>query len=156
MSNSNIFTLPNLFTSMHPDNIKKKLYEQNIWKLRKAEELKCFKHKLPLEYYCDSCEDPICKKCLYDSCTKTHFSQHKHTTLEDAYRVRVAKLSQIINSSLLIKRDQLQTQINCVDRRLEEIANVKQQVEKETRVEYGQIVERLTSAEGMKSAVLEQ
>ncbi len=67
----------------------------------------------------------------------------------------MAKLSQIINSSLLMKRDNLVAQIHRVDYRMEEIKFVRTVIERDARAEYGGIIARLKSAEGMKLAILQ-
>ena len=66
----------------------------------------------------------------------------------EAYRIRVAKMSQILNSSLLVKRDNLVAQIHMLDYRMEEIKFVRTVIERDARSEYGGIIERLKSSEG--------
>lgn len=73
----------------------------------------------------------------------------------EAYRVRVAKMSQILNSSLLVKRDNLVAQIHRLDYRMEEIKFVRTVIERDARSEYGGIIERLKSSEGQKLAILQ-
>lgn len=80
---------------------------------------------------------------------------HKIVTLDDAYRQKVGHLSQVINGSLLGKRDQLLAQIYRINYRAEEIKHVKTVIERDARAEYGGIIERLRSAEGKKVAVLQ-
>ena len=66
----------------------------------------------------------------------------------EAYRTRVAKMSQILNSSLLVKRDNLVAQIHRLDYRMEEVKFVRTVIERDARSEYGVIMERLKSSEG--------
>ena len=66
----------------------------------------------------------------------------------EAYRVRASKMNQILNSSLLVKRDNLVAQIHRLDYRMEEIKFVKTVIERDARSEYGGIIERLKSSEG--------
>jgi palmitoyltransferase len=63
-------------------------------------------------------------------------------------------LSEGIRSNLLQKRDQLLAQIHRLEYRIEEIRYVKTIIERDARAEYGGIIERLKSAEGIKVAVL--
>eukprot|EP01017_Pseudomicrothorax_dubius_P044409 TRINITY_DN7500_c0_g1_i14.p1 TRINITY_DN7500_c0_g1~~TRINITY_DN7500_c0_g1_i14.p1 ORF type:complete len:453 (+),score=81.14 TRINITY_DN7500_c0_g1_i14:44-1402(+) len=71
-----------------------------------------------------------------------------------AYKPRLTKISQLIWSALLPKRDQLIAQIHRIDYRNEEIKYVKTIIERDARAEYGGIIERLRYAEGVKLAIL--
>ena len=61
----------------------------------------------------------------------------------------------VVSGSLVIKRDQLIAQLHRIDHRLEEIKHVKSTIERDIRAEFGGILERLRSAEGVKLAVLQ-
>lgn len=74
--------------------------------------------------------------------------------LFEAYKPKITKLSQLIWSALLPKRDQLIAQIHRIDYRGEEVRYVKTIIERDARAEYGGIIERLRSAEGVKLAIL--
>lgn len=56
---------------------------------------------------------------------------------------------------MLSKRDELNGHIQKIEYRIEEIKYIKTIIERDARTEYGGILERLHSAEGMKAAVLD-
>ncbi|EGR29141.1 hypothetical protein IMG5_162440 [Ichthyophthirius multifiliis] len=113
----------------------------------------CVHHSSELVYYCESCEEPICR-----NCTKLgpHNNQlHRINTLEEAYKSRVSNLSELIKGNLLQKRDQLLAQIHRIEYRIEEIKYIKQIIERDVRNEYASIIENLKQAEGKKLAILQ-
>ncbi|KAL4468003.1 hypothetical protein ABPG72_015873 [Tetrahymena utriculariae] len=113
----------------------------------------CVHHGTDLVYFCESCEEPICR-----NCTKLgpHNNQlHRINTLEEAFKSRVTKLRESIQGNLLEKRDQLLAQIHRIEYRIEEIKYVKTIIERDARNEYSGIIERLKSAEGQKLAILQ-
>lgn len=57
--------------------------------------------------------------------------------------------------NLLDKRDQLLAQIHRIEYRMEEIKYVKLIIERDIRAEYGGLLERLKSAQGIKIAILQ-
>jgi len=69
--------------------------------------------------------------------------------------MRLGKLGESIKMNLLDKRDQLLAQIHRIEYRMEEIKYVKLIIERDIRAEYGGILERLKSAEGIKLAILQ-
>jgi palmitoyltransferase len=64
-------------------------------------------------------------------------------------------INKAIHTSIVPKRAQLIGQIVRLDHRLDEIKTVKNVIERDIRNEYAAIMERLRSAEGVKSAVLQ-
>jgi palmitoyltransferase len=74
--------------------------------------------------------------------------------LDDAYRYRFETLNKAIIQTLAPKQNQLRAQIVRVEHRLNEVRSVKQVIERDIRNEYAGIIERLKSAEGVKTAVL--
>jgi hypothetical protein len=66
----------------------------------------------------------------------------------EAYDSRVAKLSHVINSKLIKKRDDLINRTNSVDTKIDEIKTKADRIERDIRMECGFIMERLKTAEG--------
>ena len=64
-------------------------------------------------------------------------------------------VNRTIHGSVVPKRAQLIAQIVRLDHRIDEVKTVKNVIEKDIRNEYGAIMERLRSAEGVKQAVLQ-
>ena len=113
---------------------------------------KCFLHNQQLRYFCDSCEELICYDCTVMGPHNTQL--HRISALEEAFRSRFDLVNRGIHHSLVPKRAQLIAQIVRLDHRIDEIKTVKSVIEKDIRNEYGAIMERLRSAEGVKLAVL--
>jgi len=120
--------------------------------LEPAPAKECVHHKKKFQYYCESCEEPICDHC---SMLGPHNNQlHRINTLGDAYKSRVMMIHQLISSSLLTKRDQLIAQLYRLDHRIEEIKQVKTIIERDIKTEFSGVLERLRVAEGVKLTVL--
>jgi len=113
----------------------------------------CIHHQQELVLYCESCEEPICEKC---SILGPHNNQlHRINTLHEAFHSRAAATHQVISGSILGKREQLINQVHKIDHRLEEVKYVKTIIERDVRAEFGGMLERLKSSEGIKLAVLQ-
>lgn len=76
------------------------------------------------------------------------------SNLHDAFNRRAGKLTFVIENNLREKALMLGAQLHRVEYRIEEIKYVETIIERDTRVEYGGILERLASAEGGKLSVL--
>jgi len=113
----------------------------------------CFLHQKHLRYFCDSCEELICYDCTVMGPHNTQL--HRISSIEEAFRSRFDLINRSIHHSLVPKRAQLIGQIVRLDHRIDEIKTVKGVIEKDIRNEYGAIMERLRSAEGVKMAVLQ-
>lgn len=74
--------------------------------------------------------------------------------MDEAFAFRFQTLNKTIHDSLVPKRTQLVGQIVRLDTRLDEVKTVKQVIERDIRNEYAGVIERLKSAEGVKTAVL--
>jgi palmitoyltransferase len=74
---------------------------------------------------------------------------------EEAFRTRFDLLNRNIHDGIVPRRAQLIAQIVRLDHRIDEIKRLKSVIEKDIRNEYGAIMERLRSSEGVKLAVLQ-
>jgi hypothetical protein len=79
---------------------------------------------------------------------------HRISSIEESFRGRFDLINRAIHHSVVPKRAQLIGQIVRLDHRIDEIKTVKNVIEKDIRNEYGSIMERLRSGEGVKLAVL--
>ena len=113
----------------------------------------CMLHNKPLRYFCDTCEELICYDCTVMGPHNTQL--HRICNMEEAFRYRFQTVNKAIHNSLVPKRAQLIGQIVRLDHRLDEIKTVKNVIERDIRNEYAGIMERLRSAEGVKTAVLQ-
>lgn len=67
--------------------------------------------------------------------------------MDEAYNAKVAKLSHIINSKLIEKRDNLITKTSSIDEKIDSIKAKEEKIERDIRTECGLILERLKTAE---------
>ena len=109
-------------------------------------------HGKPLRYYCDNTEELLCIDCTIMGPHNTQL--HRICNIEEAFRYRFETMNKSIRNCLVPKRSQLIGQIVRLDHRLDEIKTVKGVIERDIRNEYAGIMERLRSAEGVKTAVL--
>lgn len=79
---------------------------------------------------------------------------HKISNMMEAYNVRVAKLSHVINANLIKKRDDLVSRINGIETRIEDLKYKQEKIERDIRTECGYILERLKNSESSKQAML--
>jgi hypothetical protein len=79
---------------------------------------------------------------------------HRVNNIEVAFSTRVAKLSHLINSNLINKRDELLGQIKSINEKIEEFKTNKDDVERGIRTECGFILERLKTAENKKATYI--
>ena len=78
------------------------------------------------------------------------------TTLEDAYGKRLARLSSLAASSLAPRREHLSGLRHLILQRSEEIEQTSSAIRKETQADAEGVLERLSSAESLKQAALQQ
>lgn len=103
--------------------------------------------------YCETCEDVIC---FESPLMGQHNTQlHRISAIPDAFNSRYDIIVNAIKNTLIPKRTQLIAQITRIDYRLEEIKTVKGIIYRDIKNEYGGVVERLNSAEGVKLAILQ-
>lgn len=80
---------------------------------------------------------------------------HRISSIPDAFNARYDIIVNAVKNTLIPKRTQLIAQITRIDYRVEEIKTVKGIIYRDIKNEYGGIVERLNSAEGVKLAILQ-
>lgn len=80
---------------------------------------------------------------------------HRISSIPDAFNARYDIIVNAIKNTLIPKRTQLIAQITRIDYRVEEIKTVKGIIYRDIKNEYGGVVERLNSAEGVKLAILQ-
>ena len=80
---------------------------------------------------------------------------HRISSVADAFNARYDIIVNAIKNTLIPKRTQLIAQITRIDYRIEEIKTVKGIIQRDVKNEYGGVIERLNSAEGVKLAILQ-
>eukprot|EP00742_Colponemidia_sp_Colp-10_P013158 GILJ01014851.1.p1 GENE.GILJ01014851.1~~GILJ01014851.1.p1 ORF type:complete len:822 (-),score=152.92 GILJ01014851.1:143-2488(-) len=113
----------------------------------------CTVHGHSLKFYCDTCEQPCCIDCRTKG--PHHTQLHRVADIMSAFRSRLGQLQNLINSSLVHKKESIHNELQQIEIRMDEIRNARQRIERDTKVEYNRIVERLRGAEGIKMAVLQ-
>ena len=81
---------------------------------------------------------------------------HVVLNLIDAYRTKIGSLQNAVNGPLLARRDQLVHQAARMQARMDEVAAVKATIERETRANCEEILERLRSTEALKLTLLKR
>lgn len=103
--------------------------------------------------YCETTETVICFDSPMMGQHNTQIS--RLSSIPDAFNSRYDIIANAVKNTLIPKRTQLIAQITRVDYRIEEIKTVKGIIYRDIKNEYGGIVERLNSAEGVKLAILQ-
>ena len=80
---------------------------------------------------------------------------HRITSVEKAMIEREPKFLYLVKTCLVQKRDQLVAQMYRLDYRMEEIKSVRSTIEQDNRLMFGGMIERLKSAEGHKTSILQ-
>lgn len=145
-----MMTGQNTLGGLHGDNLMR---TQPILNQHVTQSKQCMLHTKPLRYFCDTCEELLCYDCTVMGPHNTQL--HRICNMEEAFRYRFETINKSIHNSLVPKRAQLIGQIVRLDHRLDEIKTVKSVIERDIRNEYAGIMERLRSAEGVKTAVLQ-
>jgi len=115
--------------------------------------INCPVHGQPYRCFCEACEEVICDVCQN---VGPHNSElHRVVGISEAFNERISYLSSGLYTNLLRKRDELLAQINKVDSKIGEIKNTAHSAEKSVKTEYVEMLERLKSSEGSKSAILQ-
>ena len=113
----------------------------------------CMLHGKPFRFFSENHDELVCYDCTVMGPHNTQL--HRLSNLDEAFRYRFESINKQIHQNLVPKRAQLIGQIVRLDHRLDEIKTVKGVIERDIRNEYAGIMERLRSAEGVKTAVLQ-
>jgi hypothetical protein len=113
----------------------------------------CYHHHSPLKFYCESCEEPVCHECQM---VGPHNNKlHRISNVFESFRKKFSYINNLVQKSLVNKLDQLTNQICLIEMHIEEVKNVKNGIERDTRSEYSRMIENLRGEEGKKLAILQ-
>ena len=113
----------------------------------------CYLHSgQPLKLFCESCEEPICHECQMIGPHNNKL--HKIVNIIDSYRKKLNYINLIKNKNLNNKYNQLMNQIQYLDNISNQIKEIKNNIEKNIRKEYGEMIGNLNSFEGKKLAII--
>jgi palmitoyltransferase len=102
----------------------------------------CARHGKAIKYYDERRDELLCEDC------------GQGTPAEESFRRRSAYFYNYLNSDLVVKRQQLDSQLQRVRRAGEELQHVKLNIERDMKGEFSAIQERLNSVFGAREAVL--
>ena len=80
---------------------------------------------------------------------------HRISNVFESFRRKFSYVNNLVQKSLLTKLDQLTNQIQMIEFHIEEVKSVKNNIERDIRTEYSQIIENLRGEEGKKLAILQ-
>lgn len=113
----------------------------------------CLIHKKELKKYCDNREELICEECALNP----SYSRYpcKVVTLEEAFRMRLSGLYNVLNNYILPKRLQVAGQQIKVGECLATVKTKKSEIERDMKGEFSAMNERLNFSYGTKQAILQ-
>ena len=124
-----------------------KVNVNEIIKLKKL----CYHHNNVLEYYCESCNEPICYECQMVGPHNTKL--HRISMINDSFKKKHSQLIQY-KPSLLSKVTELTFANSNIDELIERIKYSKRLLERDIRSQYAQLSEKVKAVEGKRLAVL--
>ena len=74
---------------------------------------KCYRHNIPLRYYCESCDEPVCNLCQQQGPHNT--SLHRVTSLFEVYRRRLSGVKERIEKELVSKQAKIESVMLNID-----------------------------------------
>lgn len=113
----------------------------------------CFLHtNEPIQYFCESCEEPICQKCQMIGPHNNKL--HKIVSIVDSFQSKFTYINKIANKQLVNIYKQMLHQLKYLEKLANEIKRNKNKIEREIRAEYSKHFENLNSICGKKFAVI--
>ena len=113
----------------------------------------CYLHKDQLlKLFCESCEEPICHECHMIGPHNNKL--HKIVNIVDSYRRKLSYINTLKNKNMTNKYNELMNQIQYLDNISKQIKEKKEDIEKNIRKYYGQIIDNLNSFEGKNNAII--
>ena len=125
---------------------RKKLNE--ISNLRKL----CYNHNLPLKYFCENCDEPICEECLIKGPHNNNC--HNCLNIYESFRLKLNYLNQIVYKKLKSKYNLIMNQYNILEKISNEVKRNKNNIMVGIKKELNDKIENLNLIEGKKLAEL--
>lgn len=110
----------------------------------------CPQHNKELTLFNESTEQPLCPVCV----SELGPGPHKISNLEEAYRYRQAAVHNMLTTHLFNKKEQLLARMHRTEYRLEELKRVELLTMRDTKGEFGAILDRLNASCNLKEAML--
>ena len=112
----------------------------------------CYHHNMPLKFYCESCEEPICQECQIIGPHNTKL--HRITNVIDAYKTKYTSMNSIVQGSLMKRYEKLTANLAIIDKKISEVDDVASGIEREINMNYHSMLEGLKNEKGKRIAVL--
>ena len=122
----------------------------NLNDINKTKKL-CYHHQLNLEFFCESCDETICKQCQIIGPHNTNY--HRIIDIKEAFNKKyyqVAKTKQILTNKL----QELNYYNNRVNELSKKINISKKELVRDVRTQYTALSEKVKDIEGKRNAIL--
>jgi len=110
----------------------------------------CPQHSKELTLFNESTEQPLCPACV----SELGPGSHKVSSLDEAYRYRLAAVHNMLTTHLFSKKEQLLARLHRTEYRLEELKRVELLTVRDTKGEFQAISDRLSASSNLKEAML--
>ena len=112
----------------------------------------CYHHNIPLRYYCESCDEPICNLCQKQGPHNT--SVHHVCSLFEVYRRRLNGVKERIEKELVSKQTKIESVMLNIDSMIKATKENANSILRGINCEYDISEDTLNKCEGKKLAML--
>ena len=112
----------------------------------------CYHHNIPLRYYCESCDEPICNLCQQQGPHNT--SLHRVSSLFEVYRRRLNGVKERIEKELVSKQAKIESVMLNIDSMIKTTKENASNILRGINNEYDISEDTLNKCEGKKLAML--
>jgi len=113
----------------------------------------CYHHNNQLNFYCESCEEPICHDCRLIGPHNNKL--HNITNTEDSFTKKFNYFQNEVLLTLTNKIDDLIDKLQQIEKNKQMVSDKKKEIERIIRSEYEEILQNLADEEGKKVAILQ-
>lgn len=111
----------------------------------------CYHHQNPLEFFCESCDEAICKQCQIIGPHNTNY--HRIISIKEAFNKKYYQINKM-KPVLTNKLSELNYYNNRVSVLIEKVNNSKKELARDIRAQYAELSEKIKDIEGKRNAVL--
>ena len=122
----------------------------NINEVNKTKKL-CYHHQLNLEFFCESCDETICKQCQIIGPHNTNY--HRIIDIKEAFNKKYYQVAKM-KSTLTNKLQELNYYNNRVSELSKKINIAKKELVRDVRKQYTALSEKVKDVEGKRNAIL--
>ena len=112
----------------------------------------CYHHNIPLRYYCESCDEPVCNLCQQQGPHNT--SLHHVCSLFEVYRQRLNGVKERIEKNLVSKQAKIESVMLNIDSMIKTTKENASNILRGINSEYDISEDTLNKCEGKKLAML--